>query len=169
MPFAACCASSIAWVAVVRLGLDCWAVSSQPPTSSATSTDTSERPRTILRRSAGAVKHSSGPPGHKRQHCDAELVLAVAAEPLGKRQRAQLPATLLARPGRRLRDELEAGLPYQPQVVGRAQAVLEVERPVHHLPRSGGEAEEVVARDGAVEVGVVVLQVDPAAEGAAGS
>src|SRR5678815_2264145 len=107
MPSAACCASSIACVAVVRLGLDCCAVSSQPPTSSARSTDTSERPRTMLRRSAEASKRSSRPPCDERQHRDAQRVLVIAAKALGKRERAQLRATLLARPGRRLRDELE--------------------------------------------------------------
>src|ERR1044072_9819400 len=118
MPSVACCASLIACVAVARLGLDCGAVRSQPPTSSVTSTDTSERPRTMLRRSAERSKRSSWPPCDERQHRDAQRVLVIAAKALGKRERAQYRATLLARPGRRLRGGVKDRRPPQPHAVG---------------------------------------------------
>ena len=55
------------------------------------------------------------------------------------------------------------------QVLGRAKAVLVVERRVDEAPGAVGVAQEVVARERAVEVRVVVLQVDPAAERAGGA
>ena len=80
---------------------------------------------------------------------------------------SQLLQPGFARPGRSLDHELEAGVAHELQVVGRAQPVLVVERRVDEAPGAVGEAQEVVARERAVEVRVVVLQVDPAAEGAA--
>src|SRR3954471_12138221 len=133
----------------------------------ATTSESSPTPRAMLSVSARAEPPSRAA-GDEGEHGDAELLRRVAvAEALAERKGAKLGEAALVGPGRALDDELEAGVADEPQVVGSAQPVLEVERRVHQPPRALGEAQEVVAREAAVEVRIVVLEVDPAAEGAA--
>src|SRR4051812_14746046 len=132
----------------------------------ATTSESSPTPRAMLSVSARAEPPSRAA-GDEGEHGHAELLRRVAVpEALAERKGAELGEAELVGPGRPLDDELEAGVADEPQVVGSAQPVLEVERRVHQPPRALGEAQEVVARKAVVEVRVVVLQVDAAAEGA---
>src|SRR3954453_21993477 len=93
----------------------------------ATTSGSSPTPRAMLSVSARAELPSRAA-GDEGEHGHAELLWRVAvAEALAGRKGAGLGEAAFVGPGRPLDEPLEAGVAGEPQVVGSAQPVLQVE------------------------------------------